>query len=281
MSLREIADRIWVDHGEEWELNLTVVGGRDGLVVIDTPAGHAAAAALIDRITALAAGSVVAVVNTHAHADHVLGNHALRQRYGAIPIHAHEQTATATADTLRLAAADEALAAHARWPEMQETPVVPADHTFSSAAVIDLGDRQIELVHPGRGHTAGDLVARIADADVVVAGDLVEQSGPPCFGPDSHPLEWAATMDLVIGLLTPATVVVPGHGTLVDRPFVLDQRDDLAAVAATITDLAGRGVSAADALDHDGWPFPTSALRTAVERGYAQLPPGARQLPLA
>ena len=50
------------------------------------------------------------------------------------------------------------------------------ERTFSSAIALDLGDRYVELVHPGRGHTAGDLVVRVPDADVVLAGDLVEQA---------------------------------------------------------------------------------------------------------
>ena len=58
------------------------------------------------------------------------------------------------------------------------TEIVAAGPTFSSAPVIDLGDRMVELVHPGRGHTGGDLVVRVPDADVLLAGDLVEESAP-------------------------------------------------------------------------------------------------------
>ena len=47
------------------------------------------------------------------------------------------------------------------------------------------GDRHVELIHPGRGHTAGDLVVRVPDADVLLAGDLVEESDPPFIGDDS------------------------------------------------------------------------------------------------
>ena len=116
-----------------------------------------------------------------------------------------------------------------------------ADQTFSSVRVLDLGDRQVELVHPGRGHTAGDAVVRVADADVVLAGDLVEESGP------AGVRRWTAirwtgrgTLDVVINLLAGDTVVVPGHGALVDRDFVEQQRQDIAITAQTIRDLAGR-----------------------------------------
>lgn len=73
---------------------------------------------------------------------------------------------------------------------MLATDVVPADHTFATRAVVDLGDRQIDLVHPGRGHTGGDVVVRISGADAVLAGDLVEESAPPAIGADAYPLEW-------------------------------------------------------------------------------------------
>jgi glyoxylase-like metal-dependent hydrolase (beta-lactamase superfamily II) len=161
------------------------------------------------------------------------------------------------------------------------TEIVPADHTFSSVTVLDLGDRQVELLHPGRGHTAGDAVLRVPDADVVLAGDLVEESGPPAYGVDCHPLDWPGTLDVVLTLLTPGSVVVPGHGARVDRDFVEQQRQDVAIAAQTIRDLAAAGVPADRALAEGEWPFPREGLEHAVRRGYAALPPGGRSLPLA
>ncbi len=131
-----------------------------------------------------------------------------------------------------------------RADEIAETTIVPADHTFSSVATIDLGDRAVELVHPGRGHTGGDLVVRIDDADVVLAGDLVEESAAPAYGDDCFPLDWPRSLDLALELIGPATVVVPGHGVPVDRDFVQEQRASIDVVARTIHDLAGRGVPA-------------------------------------
>ena len=161
---------------------------------------------------------------------------------------------------------------------------MPADHTFTSVAVVDLGDRVVELVHPGRGHTAGDLVVRVPDADVLVAGDLVEEAGPPAYGADCFPLDWPAALDLVVGLLTPASVVVPGHGSPVDQRFVTEQRGDVGAVAEAIFDLASRSVpleqALTDGLRDTAWPFPADRLREAVRRGYEQVPRTARRLPL-
>ena len=145
---------------------------------------------------------------------------------------------------------------------------------------IDLGDRAVELVHPGRGHTGGDLVVRVDGADVLVAGDLVEESGMPAYGDDSYPMEWPVALDLVLDLVGAGTVVVPGHGAPVDRDFVQEQRSAIGVVAETIRDLAGRGVPVDQALDAAEWPYAREHLADAVRRGYEHLPRASKRLPL-
>ena len=74
---------------------------------------------------------------------------------------------------------------------------------------------------------------------------------------------------------------MPGHGAVVDRDFVEEQRDAIAIVAQTIRDLAASGVPADRALAEGEWPFPREGLGHAVALGYAALPPAGRSLPLA
>jgi glyoxylase-like metal-dependent hydrolase (beta-lactamase superfamily II) len=281
-GFREVADRVWVARQEWYDLNVCLVSGSSGLLVVDTQGSARAARQIVEEVRELGLGEVTAVVNTHEHFDHTFGNGAFREAYGEIPIHAHE---VAAAQTLE---AGEWIKERFQpeWDdphrdEVLETEIVPADHTFSSVHVLDLGDRQVELAHPGRGHTAGEAVVRVPDADIVLAGDLVEESGPPAYGSDCHPLEWPGTLDVVINLVSRDTVVVPGHGALVDRDFVEQQRQDIAITAQTIRDLAARGVPVERALDQGEWPFAKATLTHAVTRGYEQLPPGGRALPLA
>lgn len=279
----EVAERVWVARYPWFDVNVTLVGGERGLVVVDTHGSAAAGREVVDDVRALGAGEVVAVVNTHAHFDHLFGNVALRAAYGeGLPIHAHE---TALAE-LEESAAERARALYGADPddprsaEVLATPVVPPDHVFSSAAVLDLGDRVLELVHPGRGHTGGDLVVRVPDVDVLLAGDLVEESAPPAINDDSYPLEWPLSLDVVLQLSTLRTVVVPGHGAPVDRDFVEQQRNEIGVVAETIRDLATRGVPLAEALDAATWPWEARLLAAAVRRGYEQLPRSQKRLPL-
>ena len=287
MPFTEIADRIWVARYDWFDVNVTLVGGSAGLVVVDTHASDLAARGVIQDIRDLGVGEVTAVVNTHEHFDHTFGNSAFRAAYGQLPIHAHETAAentTAAGERIKRAYDEPEDRDDPHRDEVQATEIVPAGSTFSSAVVLDLGDRLVELVYPGRGHTAGDLVVRVPDADVLLAGDLVEESmlrqGVPGFGDDCFPLEWPLSLDIVLGLTTSTSVVVPGHGAPVDRDFVEEQRNAIGVVAETIRDLATRGVPVKDALDAAEWPYPREELAAAVRRGYEHLPRSQKRLPL-
>jgi len=277
----EVADRVWVARYAWFDVNVTAVGSERGLLVVDTHGSAAAAREVLDDLRRLDRGGVHALVNTHAHFDHCFGNGAFRAAYGAVPIHAHETVPTdAVTSAARIRKAFEADLDDAHREEVLATDLVLPDRTFSSAVALDLGDRMVELVHPGRGHTAGDLVVRVPDVDVVLAGDLVEESGPPVYGEDCWPMDWPATLDLVVGLTTPDSVVVPGHGAAAGREFLEDQRAQVGIVAETIRDLATRGVPVAEAVAAAEWPWEARLLEHAVRRGYEHLPRSQKRLPL-
>ncbi|HEX4977837.1 MAG TPA: MBL fold metallo-hydrolase [Nocardioides sp.] len=281
----EVGERCWVARYEYLDVNVGVVAGERGLVVVDTQVSEAAARTVLADLRRLGRGEVVAVVNTHEHFDHTLGNAVFRDEYGGAAIHAHEAAAANLVEAAeRAKRLYEQDPADPHGPDVLASRVVVPERTFSSVAVIDLGDRVVEVLHPGRGHTAGDAVVRVGDADVLYAGDLVEESalrnGVPGFGPDCFPMEWPASLDLVVGMLGADTVVVPGHGNPVDRDFVQEQRSAIGVVAETIRDVASRGVPLAEALDATEWPYPKEELGHAVARGYEHLPRGTRSLPL-
>ena len=281
----EIADRCWLARFESFDVNVGVVGGERGLLVVDTRASEVEGRRALEHVRRLGAGEVVAVVNTHQHFDHTFGNAVFTEAYDGLPMLAHEAAAEALADSgsavQREAAADDSDPRHA---EIAASRIVLPTETFSSARAVDLGDRFVELVHPGRGHTAGDCVVRVGDADVLFAGDLVEESAQrsavPGYGDDCFPMEWPATLDLLISLLTPDSVVVPGHGNPVGKDFVDEQRSAIGVVAETIRDLASRGVPVDQALGATEWPYPVEELAMAVRRGYRHLPRSTRRLPL-
>ena len=282
-DFEEVAAGVWVARHEWLDVNVTAVRGDRGLLLVDTLGSARAAAAMLTRLRRVTDAALVAVVNTHAHWDHVLGNSAARDDTPTVRLVAHEQAVAelpAAVARVTEGPAGDGLT-ESRREEVIASPVVPPEETFSAVRALDLGDRYVELVHCGRGHTGGDVVVRVPDVDVVLAGDLVEESAPPVYGVDCWPLEWPATLETVGQMTTPATVVVPGHGAPVDQTFLQDQHYAVGIVAETILELAGRGAGLDDALAHQEWPFPTDALEHAVRRGYEHLPRTARRLPLA
>lgn len=275
----EAADRVYTRRYDPCDVNATVVAGADGLLLVDTRCSLAEARELKEDIAALSTAPVRWVVNTHAHFDHVWGNAEFvppRMEPGA-QLWAHHTVPEKFADpdlqkfALWLATQGDG------WPEkMAELEVAAPDHLVADSAKIDLGDRAVTLHHLGRGHTSGDIVLVVADADAVICGDLIEQSGAPGYGADSFPLDWPATLGGVLGL--GGSVFVPGHGEPVGRDFVVRQHADVTSVAGTITALHAAGVPAAEVPDAGTWPFdPYTWLRdregftAAIARSYAAL----------
>jgi glyoxylase-like metal-dependent hydrolase (beta-lactamase superfamily II) len=269
----EVADRVWVARYEWVDVNVTAIGSERGLVVVDTHGSTAAGRNVLSDLDRLGVGSVVHVVNSHWHWDHTFGNAAFRETDGDVPIHAHEEAALWLADQgermkQRFAESPD----HPRGAEMAATEIVIPDRTFSDADALDLGDRVLELAFPGRGHTSGDIVARVADADVLIAGDLIEESAKPWIGMDSWPLEWPETLDVVLESVGENTLVIPGHGVPVDHTFVRVQRDEINQIVQTVRTLAGQGLPADRAAVEGEWPWEVDdRIHNAVTRGYEAL----------
>ncbi len=163
--------------------------------------------------------------------------------------------------------------------DLLASPIDPPDRTFVREATVDLGDRRVDLRFMGRGHTDHDVVALVPGADVLFAGDLVEQGAPPSFG-DAYPLDWPATLGQLLDLAAEGRVV-PGQGEVVDRDFVAAQLGEIAFLAelarrqwpdlrAAGHDPAGPAPAdlVADSAHHLGWP--TSAVSEALGRAIRQ-----------
>lgn len=261
----EVADGCFVGRHQPYDVNSAVIVGGEGVLVVDTRASLAQGRSLAGHVRLLTSVPVAHIVNTHAHFDHLFGNGA----FAGVPAVAHDSVPLDLPGHVERIARRHGLETDdPHRDDVLATVVVPPEVTFSSAWSTDLGDRYVEVVHLGRGHTAGDVLVRIPDADLLCAGDLVESSNPPSYGADCYPLEWGATLEQVSSLIGAGTVVVPGHGPPVDKAFVLQQRLDVVDVGEQIRALAHRGVPVHEALAQAGWPFPVEGLDDAVLRGY-------------
>ena len=69
---------MWVARYPWWDVNVTVVAGDAGLLVLDTQASAALAREMVADLRRLSALPVLWAVNSHAHFDHTFGNGVLR-----------------------------------------------------------------------------------------------------------------------------------------------------------------------------------------------------------
>jgi glyoxylase-like metal-dependent hydrolase (beta-lactamase superfamily II) len=92
--------------------------------------------------------------------------------------------------------------------------------TFERRMALHLGRRRVELMHIGRAHTAGDIVAWVPDANVAFSGDIVEYKSA-CYCGDAHFTDWPATLSRLDAFK--ADALVPGRGeALVGAATVAD-----------------------------------------------------------
>ena len=270
----EVAQGVFQRRYEPLDVSVCVVVCGDGLLVVDTRSNGREADELRTDLLALSPLPVLAVVNTHGHYDHCFGN----QRFGpasdlAVPIfgHARLPAQLATYEQPELSAWIAAgVEPAADW---RAVVITPPSELVGSFRALTLGGRAVELAHLGRGHTDNDLVVHVPDAAAWLVGDLLEESGPPAFGRDSFPLDWACTLAALVGQLEPGAVLVPGHGAPVDRDFAASQRDSIAALGTLVRAAHAAGLSPIDARDAhaSSWPFPAETVEAAISAGYAQL----------
>jgi glyoxylase-like metal-dependent hydrolase (beta-lactamase superfamily II) len=265
MSARwiEVADGVHVRRHEELDLSLGLVVGDDACLVVDTGGDEvqgAEWAAAVRAVTALP----WTVVLTHAHFDHAFGTGA----FLPCPVLAHPHCV----DELVVESAEDKDKWSAHY-DAQDRPDVAAAIRATRIALpntlapertkVDLGGRTVEIEQFGRGHTDHDLVLRVPDADVVFAGDLVENGAPPAFE-GSYPASWPTALAGLLDLTGPDTVVVPGHGDPVDAAFVAAQRADIAAVVGLAAELGAGSVTLEDVLRDS--PFPAATTLSALGR---------------
>ena len=228
-------------------LNAGIVVGDQAVCVIESGTLPDEAAAILAAARTVSDLPVRYVVNTHFHGDHTFGNHWMRPAL----IVGHERC--------RLRLLGDAGSSHREMfatlippaaAEIRTIPVTPPDATFAEGCVLELGERRLTLRYDGRAHTDNDI--SIQAGDVVFAGDVIEESGPPIVD-DGFPAEWGPTLRRLLARTSAATQFVPGHGRVVGEEFVDRQArafEDLAA-AWTSVDPDAEAAQIRDALRNE------------------------------
>jgi len=199
--------------------NAGFVIGDDGVAVIDTFENPEASKQMLAEIRKLTQLPVKFVINTHYHIDHVAGN-SLFQQNGAIVFAQRNVRTWIHTENLKFFGKD-IKPDQRKMVEMLGAP----DAVYDTGVMLFLGARRIDVrVFPG--HTGGDSVVFIPDANVVFTGDLFWRNTLPNLI-DATTSVWIPTLNSVTASAPNATYV-PGHGDVGTVEDVKNFRDFLA-----------------------------------------------------
>jgi cyclase len=203
ITLDEIADGVFVwlqPGGESGVSNAGVVRDDDGLTIIDTVMVRSQWESFAEAVAKLG-GPVRRMLLTHAHIDHVGGSKAFPNAM----VLGSRQTSQLMDGEMPVGAYKAFMPAFdAEFDDLAELGTRPVTHIVDDAAQLT---PRIEVL-PATGHTEGDLMALIADVDVLFAGDLCFFGVTP-LAFQGDPKTWADVLDAVAEL---AATIVPGHG---------------------------------------------------------------------
>jgi len=232
----------------EGDPNSGIIVGDDSVMVVDAQATTAMAEDVIARVAKVTDKPIKYVLLTHYHAVRVLGASA----YKGAEILASDTTRGLIAERGKQDIDSEI----GRFPRLfQAVESIPGltwpTVTFPDQMSVWLGRREVRIMHIGRGHTAGDVIAVVPDAGVVFAGDLVEYQAA-CYCGDAHFTDWPATLDHLAELQ--ANALVPGRGPALTTPqSVADgialTGDFIATLYESVSESVAKGRSLKEAFD--------------------------------
>jgi glyoxylase-like metal-dependent hydrolase (beta-lactamase superfamily II) len=218
-TLEELAPGV-VAFTAEGDPNVGAVIGEDAVLAVDARATPALAREWLEELRRLTDKPVRYLVLTHYHAVRALGASA----FGADWVIAHEGTRSWILERGEADFESETRRFPRLFKDIESIPGLTYPNVaFADRLTLDLGGRDVELLHLGRGHTQGDTAVWLPEDRILFAGDLVEARAAPYMG-DAFVEEWSATtLDHVEAL--GAQTIVPGRGPAAGPEAIAETRE--------------------------------------------------------
>ncbi len=230
--------------------NTTVIIGDREVFVVDSCYLPSSAREDIAQIRQWTDKPVGYLLNTHFHNDHNNGNKSYMDAFPSLAIVAQEETKqdmdliqpgniergpkqlTTTIAAFRegkdqqgrALSEDDKKQVHdilpgleQRLAEFKTLVYQPPTLTFTDKLDINIGNREVQVKHLGRGNTPGDTIVYLPKEKILVAGDLLVYPVPYTY--DGYPAEWVQTLQRMAQL--DAGTIVPGHGPILhDKAYL-------------------------------------------------------------
>jgi glyoxylase-like metal-dependent hydrolase (beta-lactamase superfamily II) len=226
----DLGNRTYMLEGEGG--NITIAVANDGVIMVDSQF-----APLYGKIKAaiatLTSQPIRYLVLTHFHRDHTGGNEAFGKDGAIIVAHVNVKTRLATGTRNGLTG--------------NVVPPAPAialpKETYNDSLTVRLQGRSAELKHPVDVHTDGDTYIYFADANVLVAGDVVFFGRYPnidfAYGGSIDGM--IRGVDELLNFANEDTKIVPGHGPVGTKAMMREYRQMLAETRDRIQKLKAAG----------------------------------------
>lgn len=238
--------------------HVTIQSGEEGVIVVDSGSGSMTAA-LLAAIRNITQQPIRYVINTNGDADHVGGNEAMAKagewfvsaRAGGLG------SLTGSANAAGIIATESVgllMAVPAAGRPVYPASAWPTESFSGRPKLMRLNGEGIEIVPFPAAHGEGDLAVFFRGSDVIAAGDLIDMTKFPIIDV-AHGGSVQGLLDALNRLKDMAipsiplmwkdggTLVVPGHGRIVEKDDVVQYRDMVTIVRDVVQDLVKRGKS--------------------------------------
>ena len=247
VEVERLQDNLYVLRGGGGNSSAFVTS--DGVVLVDTKvAGWGQP--LIDRIGELTDNPITAIINTHAHFDHVSGNVEFPASVDVV----------AQANTARLM--DEwnpVTGFPGDFPDVFETSGgqgLPTQ-TFDDRLTLGSGDDQVDLYYFGRGHTGGDTWVVFPALRIMHAGDMFPGKQVPIMDASNggSGVDYAQTLRNAHDAVTDIDQIITGHSTQMTRGDLAQMADFVGAFVNAVR--AGKEAGQSVEQVAEAWSVPS------------------------
>ena len=216
--------------------NIAASIGEDGVLIVDNmfpemvPKVRAA-------IAELGGGDIDYAVNTHWHFDHAEGNLALGPAGTSIVAHDNSAAMMAKTNILNLVVTKYLQEAYPR----EARPAI----SFDDRMRLYFNGDEIDIVHAGPAHTAGDAAVIFRKHNAVHFGDVFNNTGYPFIDADSGGGidGMIAFCQSILDEVGPNAVIIPGHGEVTDSATLQAYIDMLKTVRERVAAMIAEGKS--------------------------------------
>ena len=264
----------------DFDPNTGFILGPEDVLAIDCRATPKMAREWLADMATVTDKPVTRIFLTHYHAVRVFGRAAFTEAHTVL-------ASRGTRELIAERGEQDFESEVRRFPRLfQDVDEVPGltwpNLTFDQETTLWLGEREVRLLHLGRGHSKGDSVAWLPQERVLFAGDLIEDRCALYCG-DAYLHAWRGTLERLAALRP--RVVVPGRGSAILGEEQVQQAirstrgfiDDLLSLTQEALD---QGADLKAAFDHvyahmtpkyGDWPIYEHCIPFNVSRAYDEL----------